>query len=196
LNKVRQDIEAGVALVSTIQGALSYLKGLVWNRFEFWLQRMADLNMTDVEKVRLIAQDYLGVNLTPGQCASVQSILGLQAVVTSYHDASTLLDFEKAINKDPVGMATTIQVLKTSARHNIAEEILFAYKNMATKEFDDVDGHPRTLEDKVIGLMTFGFSKSDAEKCQWSGNVVMDRSGRLIEFYGLAGLDVNTKELV
>jgi len=160
---------------------MTYLKGLIWQRFEFWLQRMADLNMTDIEKVRVIAQDYLGVGLTPFQCASVQSIMGLQSVVTSYHDASIINEFEKAFTKNPVGMAATIALFMTSARHNITMEIVREWRDRCTKV---------SLEEKVAAYTEgFGFTENDANRWATYDNPPLD-------FYRSAGVDSDTFELM
>lgn len=181
MNLVNEQVKAGVALVNTYEGAMKYLKGVIWQRFEFWLQRMADLNMTDVDKVRVIAQDYLGVNLTPGQCEAVKGILGLEAVVKAYKDASIVQEFEKSIAKNPTGMKTEIQNFITSAKKNIVMEIVHAWKQKAT----NID---IPFEDRVKAYQAFGLDEKSAES-------LAAMPGTPVDFYSLAGVNADTFEL-
>jgi hypothetical protein len=178
---VNDQVKAGIALVSTYEGAMKYLKGVLWDRFNFWLDRMADLNMTDVEKVKVIASDYIGVNLSPSQCSSVRGILGLEAVVKAYKDAATFQEFEKAIAKNPQGMKTEIDKFITSARHTITMEIVHAWKNKATNL--DVP-----FEERVIAYQAFSLSARAAEE-------LAQMPGSPVDFYSLAGVNPDTFEL-
>ena len=182
---VKEQIDAGIQIASTIQGALSILKGVVLQRFNFWLERMADLNMTDVEKVKLIAEDYIGVNLTPSQCSAVKGILGLQAVVTSYGDIGLLNDFERAIVKNPQGMKAQADIFILSAKKNITMSIVHAWKDYATNEI-------YTKDFKIKALVAFGMDENTAKRCEWSGKSVMTQDGNPVDFYGLAGVDAYT----
>lgn len=164
----------------------AYLKGAGFERINYWYQHMAEVNMTDLEKVKAIAAEFLGVNLTPEQCGTVKGILGLQELVTSVKDAEIIVSFENAYNRDPVGQATTLATFRNAVWERCAKDIVRAWKWIASSEFEKDGVTPRTIEAKIEGIKAFGINPKEV---MWTGSVaVWMATSEGIDFYAMVGL--------
>lgn len=188
MSKVSDEIKVAQELVSTVEGTFAYLKGAVLSRIRFWYDRMQELNGYSDELMSELIKDYVGVKLSPAQCANVQGILGLQSLVTASADAGNMSEFEAAWEKGTLSHIT-IKEFQYAARKRIAIDIVHAYKKLAS---DESGGK----EVKVQALVDFGIPREEAERYQWSGSTVSDQAGRGVNFYALAGLIMDYPDLL
>lgn len=155
MNKVQEAIEIAQKLVSTPQGVFAYLKGATWSRFNYWISHMAMVQMTDEEKIREIAKDFLGVKLTPAQCATVKGILGLQEVVTSFNDIANVESFLSSWEAGTL-KGVDIENFTMAAKKRIAIDIMHSYET-ATKT--------GSREEKISKLVKYwGISYAEARQ--------------------------------
>jgi hypothetical protein len=188
MSKVTDGMETAVFLVSKPKGAFDYNKGQIWARFNYNLNHMDNSIMNEEDNVKMLAAKYLDAELTSKMCLHIMDIINLQEAVTSYQDSDVLGPIETQYNSGILNeKSQTIMQLITKAKEQIKNDVFLAYKHQTIDEFDS-KGNPRTKEDKVAGLIAFGLSPDEAKRYQWSGNGVMDLSGRQIDFYALAGI--------
>ncbi len=162
-----------------------YFRGAGALTINSWLQHMVQVNpfYTTIELAKEIADHFFGRKLTEQECATIQSIVGLEAVIKSMGDSNILEGFFAAFDKFRQLEWMETYFRAHAVRQSTCDEIV---KAASRAKHGDVD-----IKAAKLALQEFGISAEDADKTQWSGNLISQlyqvNGYKAFDPYGLAG---------
>jgi|GEM_PF-1696400 hypothetical protein len=166
-NLVALEIQARQATVTTVPGAIAELQGVIGTRLQAFIQQCADDNLSTPAAIQIFAQQFLGVKLTTQQCSTIQSVMGLPAIVTTSAGLGDMSAFLDAFNQGRLGPEMQ-QALINAAQYYEALNTLNTYSQAVLTAPDSAS--------RSLALQQFGIPKSQADHTETAAGSVYYRA--------------------
>jgi len=164
---VKDRVATALEFCESDRGFKDVLTNRFQERYMSALERMLSMHpeFDSIEAIQEAFKEYLGVVLTPKQCANVQSILGLRWAVTSLTDSTIMANKIASWERDPIGTAYQKVNWQKRAKDYTIEGII-------NEAVDRVRDGKSPVTERRTALAEFGYNEKEVKKTMFAGSGV------------------------